>query len=741
MAAISNELLDSAVPREPQLTAPAPLGGAGAAMDMDFGRMLDERLQCLRDAVVMDYERVTALFSSQAASSSCGPTAQKELMSSCCQPMACDVFTARGARPTNPLNGDNKTELSTTSSTMATDRRGMDAEVLSPGDTQGQLAGAESQVQIFELHPIFQEDGAERSDVERMEEDEEDPDHYIDYEDELAKSNTEQCIPFCRHFMLSPASSRRLWWDCVGMLVLGYDLVMIPIQTCFHPPSDSFMDDMSWVTLIYWSVDIPASFCVGYYEKDGRLTLRFYLVAKHYLRTWLLLDVLIAGIDWLMIAVGSGSDASAHTAGLVRTGKMLRGLRILRVLRLLRLAKLRQLLNAVQDRIDSEYLSVAMSLFQLLFLIMFINHFVACAWYAVSYTADANKNARWIDMFTVHDNTYTRYFISLHWSITQFTPGSMPVQPQNLQERFFSILVLLLGLVVFSSFVSSITATMNRLRNLSAAQATQYWLLRKYFREHKISHELCARVNRYVSVVVWSQQKFTQQKDVALLQLLSGPLRTELQGELWKPKLISHPFFERLDHKSQDFVRDVCGSCVDQVLLSRGDVLFNSGKEADKMYFLWRGFMAYDSRDNLKGHIMDAESLHEGQWCCEAVLWMRWIHQGRMRAKIECDLMTLAADKFRDVAMRHPAHFRFPRRYAHAFLSTMRKVGKEQRINDVQLAIVEGDLVMDVLNGGTRSCSSIQAFDSTAKLSDNPVQKIVAGAALSASGAASSWQR
>eukprot|EP00747_Dinoflagellata_sp_TGD_P224188 gnl/TRDRNA2_/TRDRNA2_96373_c0_seq1.p1 gnl/TRDRNA2_/TRDRNA2_96373_c0~~gnl/TRDRNA2_/TRDRNA2_96373_c0_seq1.p1 ORF type:complete len:436 (-),score=53.06 gnl/TRDRNA2_/TRDRNA2_96373_c0_seq1:34-1281(-) len=395
---------------------------------------------------------------------------------------------------------------------------------------------------------------------------------------------------------------------------------------------------------------------------------------------------------------------------------MLRALRVLRVVRLLRLAKLRQLINAFQDRVDSEYLSVAVSLLQLLLMIVSINHFVACGWYLLSSSLSKSEE-RWVDIFASDDDTYVRYFVSIHWSITQFTPGSMPVQPQNLSERVFAIGVLLLGLVVFSSFVSSITSTMTRLRNLNAKHATQNWLLRKYLREHSISRELCARVNRYVAVVVFSQQKFTQQKDVALLALLSGPLHIELQKELWKPKLVLHPFFSRLDHKCQDIMRDVCCNCVTQVLLSRGDVLFGRGKEATHMYFLWRGFMSYDSRDVSQGHGTEVMTLQTGEWCCEAVLFTRWIHQGRMRAKIECDLMALDGSKFRDILKQHPAHFGFPLAYAQAFIESLVTSKKTEPVHDMQMSFLNNACIQQHVLIGKGSSGATAPNDPSTSVS------------------------
>lgn len=56
-----------------------------------------------------------------------------------------------------------------------------------------------------------------------------------------------------------------------------------------------------------------------------------------------------------------------------------------------------------------------------------------------------------------------RYMTSFHWSVTQFTPASMEVVPRNALERTFNIVMIFLGLLMFSSFISNMTNGMTYL--------------------------------------------------------------------------------------------------------------------------------------------------------------------------------------------------------------------------------------------------------------------------------------
>merc|ERR1719217_713075 len=93
-----------------------------------------------------------------------------------------------------------------------------------------------------------------------------------------------------------------------------------------------------------------------------------------------------------------------------------------------------------------------------------ISHFVGCFWYYVG-----NGGHGWVAAYKFDQESWGHaYLTSLHWSITQFTPGSMAVQPQNIIERGIAVLVLIGGMIVFSSIVSNITAATNSLKNINA---------------------------------------------------------------------------------------------------------------------------------------------------------------------------------------------------------------------------------------------------------------------------------
>jgi len=504
----------------------------------------------------------------------------------------------------------------------------------------------------------------------------------------------------CARLVASPNSRSRLVWEAFGLPVLGYDLVLIPMQV-FDLPQCLFTDVMSWSTLLYWSCDLVASFFVGYYTDDGKLIMNQCKIVKRYMLSTFCLDFFIVSIDWLLVAMGSITSSAFETMGIARIGKLLRVLRVFRVLRLLRLRKLRRLAHDLQDRIDSEYLSIVLNICKNLCCIIAASHFIACLWYWVG-TREIPGYSSWVVAYGLRDGNRWgyKYWTSLHWAVCQFTPGGMNVQPQNVPERIFSVGMLLCSMLVFSMFVSSLTGSMMTLQKLTSKNTRQLWLLRKFFKQNCVSKELSIRIMRYVNVIVLPQQDRVQHKDIGILSFISTPLRVELQTELNMPSLIIHPFFECFSRRSLAVMQKLCCVAVKRKCFSRGDVLFGAGQKASEMIFPLDGHLIYTPKR--EGYAQVAVT--KGHWCCEAVLWCSWVHHGSLRAKIETEVIAMDASKFREVVTEHFIDLCYAQLYGAAFVKALNEAAKAAddtgfgHISDLTADLVESDDLRAVLD-------------------------------------------
>jgi len=429
-------------------------------------------------------------------------------------------------------------------------------------------------------------------------------------------------------FMLHPTCRKRACWDMGGILLLCHDLIFIPFQTFEKGTAglgDSYANFLSVLDLIgacFWSTDVFVSFLTGFYTTTGFVELTPSIVAKNYLRSWFSMDLLIVTTDWSTMFMGMSS-----ASGYMRLGKTIS--RIMRVLRLLRFLKMNRAMREAMERINSEYLLQMISLLKTLIFIVVINHYIACCWYAVG-TAGVYRDS-WPEKFLTNSpGTFDyAYSTSLHWSLTQFTPASMEVVAQNTMERIFTIVVIIMALVAFSSFVSSITAAMTHIRQINARQVAEEASIRQFFAEHKVSHGTATRIWHFVRKNKGAKGKRMKESDVPALKAIPYKLKEDLRAEVMIPVLAAHPFFEELYIRDKAVVDRLCQSpCLSEVTVPVGEELFREQKVATKMVFVACGTLQYIDSPDPGDFRLDDEALGSrvtyvthGMWACEAALW------------------------------------------------------------------------------------------------------------------------
>ncbi|CAE8598624.1 unnamed protein product [Polarella glacialis] len=204
-------------------------------------------------------------------------------------------------------------------------------------------------------------------------------------------------------------------------------------------------------------------------------------IARHYAMTWLPVDLLLVLLDWTLNALLLLSDDGIADFG---SGVFLEKVHYLRLLRLLRLLKATSIISVLSDRIQSETMRILVRVLKLLVFIMLINHLIACSWYAVGIN-DLEREDTWVKANDLKGKGKVyAYTTALHWSITQFTPASMEVVPMKELERSFTIVVIVSAMVIFSSFISTITNAMTQLRNLNSERSAELVKLRCFFSDH-----------------------------------------------------------------------------------------------------------------------------------------------------------------------------------------------------------------------------------------------------------------
>jgi len=470
-----------------------------------------------------------------------------------------------------------------------------------------------------------------------------------------------------RDYIIAPNSPKRLLWELAGMLCLLHDIIVIPLQI-LDPPETDFGRAAWWFVRIFWTFDIVLSALTGYISKtvNGVLELRPTRVVRRYMRTRFPLDILIVACDWLEAIMALTSTSS------VTDLRMSAMFRILRPLRLVRLLKGTNVVDFVIEHMRSEVAFIIFYVSAVVCLLLILIHITGCCWHGLHYGGNA---ALLSSRGAAEDTVEERYLIAFHYILALFV-GEHILMPKDFSERLFTVVVLIVALIFSASFVGSLTTAMTRLQIIASQRSSQFASLNRYLSDSKISPTLSGRVQRNARHAFRERRNNQPEHSVALLALITDPLRAEIHYEVHSPILTRHPFFYLFNKKHPACVRHICHKAIIEVSISYGDALFSAFEVpvVPMMFFVMSGKLVYTQG-------IDAQRVLPTRWISEASLWTRWSHRGSLVARSECRLMAIDALRLLDSVMSFPTmHANV---YADKYLEWLNKMSESKLLSDI----------------------------------------------------------
>jgi len=497
--------------------------------------------------------------------------------------------------------------------------------------------------------------------------------------------------------MIHPNSRRRICWDIIGVLLLMHDLLMMPMGAFSHGTTglgetySDFLVFFDWSSVLFWTLDMFLSFLTGHLTNEGIIELEPMRAMRYYLHSWFPLDLFIVISDWVSI----GFIDVGSTSGVLRLAKTItRGMRILRLLRFMKLnsTTMRDLLSMI----NSEYTLTLVGLLKSLLLMVILNHYLACAWFSLSYTLRDRYDTWTHEAFGEETVSMVwAYTTSLHWSLSQFTPASMEVTPRNEWERFFNIIVIIFALVIFSSFVSGITQAMTTIRHINSERDKRESQVRIFLSSHKISNKLASRVWRcvhsYNSAALG--QRRIRRTDVQLLRLLPESVKASLDAEVFVPIISVHPLFREYLNIDAEAAGALCRNCVAEVNLRVGEEPFPDWSDVQEMLFVVEGMLRYHSSVAEEDRLERQVTVAKGEWACEPALWLAdsGLDGPLVAGSNGCDIVKVSRIGLRELAEERTPFADFLGRYARLFVrrfndALLQEVPDRELFNDPTLA-------------------------------------------------------
>jgi len=444
--------------------------------------------------------------------------------------------------------------------------------------------------------------------------------------------------------VVRPTSRMRIFWDLLSLAVLIYDIFSLPLMA-FDTDHLIMHNLLKIATTCFWTIDMPMSFLAAYNVK-GVLETRMSRIARTYLRSWFVPDLLVIVADWASFIFsfeGGPVDAA-------RIGKLMRIGRILRVLRLMRIVKFMMILNNFQEVFSSDNIIAALDLAKLLAGVIMIVHCIACGWYYTGWTCIDVCERTWLrdgpqDLVTGPPTFSALYLVCFHWALGQFTPAPNNFHPTNQRERAYAVCCLFVGFLTFASILASITATITGLRHKNADRVRKADMIRRFLDENSVSLELGDRVTAFLRTQK-ERKVHVLESQIPAFHALPDSLLKQLHFQTYGRILQRHPLFFHIQEERIQSMADICHRAASMQGFRKGAEVFNYGHPAHSMFFVRGGTLEY-----FVGEAED-ESLFVGQdsWICEAALWLKWTHRGRLFVVEYADCIVLDAERFRAIA-------------------------------------------------------------------------------------------
>ncbi|XP_042150296.1 potassium voltage-gated channel subfamily H member 7 [Ixodes scapularis] len=439
-------------------------------------------------------------------------------------------------------------------------------------------------------------------------------------------------------------------WDWIILLLVIYTAIFTPYVAAFlldqqKPESRrnrKYGDDpivvIDLIVDIFFMIDILINFRTTYVNSNDEVVSHPGKIAVHYLRGWFIIDV-VAAIPFDLLLFGSETDETTTLIGLLKTARLLRLVRVARKI----------------DRY-SEYGAAVLLLLMATFAL--IAHWLACIWYAIANAERPYRQPKigWLDHLANATHQFyvngslggpsikSKYVTALYFTFSSLTSvGFGNVSPNTNMEKIFSILVMLIGSLMYASIFGNVSAIIQRLYSGTARYHTQLLRVKEFIRFHQIPNPLRQRLEEYF------QHAWTYTNGIDMNMVLKGfpeCLQADICLHLNRNLLNNCPAF-----------RGASPGCL-RALSMRfktthappGDTLVHRGDVITGLYFISRGTIEI-LKDDIVMAILGKDDIFGENGCLYGTVGKSSCN---VRALTYCDLHKILREDLLDVLDMYP---------------------------------------------------------------------------------------
>ncbi|XP_076352580.1 voltage-gated inwardly rectifying potassium channel KCNH6-like [Tachypleus tridentatus] len=442
----------------------------------------------------------------------------------------------------------------------------------------------------------------------------------------------------------------KAFWDWIILLLVIYTAIFTPYVAAFLLNEDrtkrnkKYGDDpiviIDLLVDVMFIIDILINFRTTYVNSNEEVVSHPGRIAVHYLRGWFIIDI-VAAIPFDLLLFGSETDETTTLIGLLKTARLLRLVRVARKI----------------DRY-SEYGAAVLLLLMATFAL--IAHWLACIWYAIGNAERPLLNPKigWLDHLANSTHQFynnsnggpsikAKYVTALYFTFSSLTSvGFGNVSPNTNMEKIFSILIMLIGSLMYASIFGNVSAIIQRLYSGTARYHTQLLRVKEFIRFHQIPNPLRQRLEEYF------QHAWTYTNGIDMNMVLKGfpeCLQADICLHLNRQLLESTPPF-----------KDASPGCLRALSMKfktthapPGDTLVHRGDVLTALYFISRGTIEI-LKDGIVMAILGKGDVFGENPCLHQTVGKSSCN---VRALTYCDLHKILREDLLDVLELYPEFY------------------------------------------------------------------------------------
>ena len=395
-----------------------------------------------------------------------------------------------------------------------------------------------------------------------------------------------------RELFIEPFNKIKLIFDCLIFFLSCFSITYPIYVFGFKLSPKSFISNKLIIFHITFDcfcfIDFIIGFYTAYYNFEEQLITNNALIFIHYIKSWFFIDFLSA-IPFNTINIYFPfKNIQKDKLRFIKDNSLLELLVLLRLLKLFKVFMNNAFINRINKLIEGIDALVKWSrVYISLFIGIASIHVLSCIFIFLGTLQFPN----WIyeNGYELSSQQMDIYITALYYiSATVFTIGYGDICSISLYERFFNLILLVVGIMIYSYAVSALSNYVQSVDSKTLDYQNKLAILESIRVTHeKMPQNLYDKISKFL---LYRLHHETKDKNEIIDNLPSG-LRNKIIIEMYRDVINNFIFFKKFDNT--DFVIQVI-LAMKPIQASHNERLVNEGEYIEEIYFVKRGILSLE---------------------------------------------------------------------------------------------------------------------------------------------------